>query len=155
MVLFFGFFPAVIVSLVVSALASMTMLFWMRYLFSTKIQEKFQSLQKQYLNNLESNQRQLFGLLVSMRLFPLLPYFVVTAIFSLSTIRMSVFVLGSLAGRFPLIVLYSLLGEQIKMLTSENFKLPGWQLFTLTLCPIIVFMVVLKKYKIKKCTKYE
>ena len=107
--LFFGAQASILYSVLMTIVGGTLSFLLMRYFLRDFIKLKFSKIQNKYMSNESDNIRTL----ISLRIFPLLPFFVVTAISSLSKIRLINFLWASPLGRIPIIVIYSYFGEKL------------------------------------------
>ncbi len=107
--LFLGAKASILYSVLMTIIGGTMSFVLMRYFLRDFITLKFSKIQNKYMANESDNIRTL----ISLRIFPLLPFFVVTAISSLSKIRLINFLWASPLGRMPIIVIYSFFGEKL------------------------------------------
>ncbi len=112
--LLFGFKYSVIYSLVMTALGGAASLLIMRYFLYDFVKDKYKNYQMKYLSNDKNNIKTL----ISLRVIPVIPFFLVNAISAISSIRIFDFVWASVIGRMPIILLYSYIGDQIQLVNT-------------------------------------
>ncbi len=145
----FGFSLAFFSSLVLSVLGGTATFLVLRKFLSPFVQRHFYEV----LKKVDFTATQNFKLLLSMRMFPFLPFFTVTALFSQSKISPLHFFLGSLIGRSPIVFMYVWVGHELKKL--ENFQdllKPDYffVLLVLAFAPWVKSIVLHLKLQLKK-----
>lgn len=107
--LLFGAKYSILYSVLMTAVGGGVSFLWMKYFLHDYVKEKYGHYYKKYLSNEKNN----IKVLISLRIFPIIPFFMVNAISSLSSIRLIDFIWASVVGRLPIIVLYSYIGGEV------------------------------------------
>lgn len=114
--LLFGAGYSILFSVLMTALGGAVSFLWMKYFLHEHVSKRYGHYYKKYLSDNTNNIKSL----ITLRILPIIPFFVVNAIFSLSTIKLFDFVWASVVGRLPIIILYSYVGSRISSVKNIN-----------------------------------
>lgn len=131
--LLFGAKASIFYSLIMTVMGGTLSFVVMRYFLRDFITLKFSKIQNKYMANEADNIRTL----ISLRIFPLLPFFVVTAISSISKIKLINFIWASPLGRTPIIIIYSYFGEKLMQLQTLDGALDFQTFLVLLLLSLV------------------
>ena len=145
----FGFTTGVILVSFASAIGATLAFLLARYLFKDVVQSKFSS-QLQTINTGVENEGAFY--LFTMRLIPLIPYFLINLLMGLTSIKTSLFYIVSQAGMLPVTAIFTYSGNQLSQIKTLEDILSPSLLFAFALLGI--FPIAAKKlidfYKRKK-----
>ena len=145
----FGFTTGVILVSFASAIGATLAFLLARYLFKDVVQSKFSS-QLQTINTGVENEGAFY--LFTMRLIPLIPYFLINLLMGLTSIKTSLFYIVSQAGMLPVTAIFTYSGNQLAQIKTLEDILSPSLLFAFALLGI--FPIAAKKlidfYKRKK-----
>ena len=145
----FGFTTGLILVSFASAIGATLAFLLARYLFKDVVQNKFSS-QLQKINNGIETEGAFY--LFTMRLIPLIPYFLINLLMGLTPIKTSLFYLVSQVGMLPVTAIFTYSGNQLAQIKTLEDILSPSLLFAFALLGI--FPIVTKKlidfYKRKK-----
>lgn len=145
----FGFTTGLILVSFASAIGATLAFLLARYLFKDVVQNKFSS-QLQTINSGIETEGAFY--LFTMRLIPLIPYFLINLLMGLTPIKTSLFYLVSQVGMLPVTAIFTYSGNQLAQIKTLEDILSPSLLFAFALLGI--FPIVTKKlidfYKRKK-----
>ncbi len=136
----FNFWLALFLVSVASSLGASISFLLARYLFKNYIENKFFSLVKKINENLEKNG----GIyLLSLRLIPAVPFYLINIAMGVTKIRLSTFYFVSQLGMLPGTIIYLSIGEELSKINSIA-EAESWWIFAL-LTLIGIFPLFLRK----------
>ena len=112
--LLFGAKYSIGYSVLMTGLGGAVSFLLMKYFLHDYIKDKYFHVYNKYLSDEKNN----IKILISLRIFPIIPFFMVNAISSLSSIRLFDFIWASIIGRLPIIILYSYVGGEVHNVQS-------------------------------------
>jgi len=145
----FGFITGVILVSFASAVGATLSFLLSRYLFKDVLQKKFSS-QLQTINNGIEKEGAFY--LFTMRLIPLIPFFLINILMGLTSIKTSLFYLVSQAGMLPTTAIFTWSGNQLSQIKSLKDVLSPSLLFAFALIGIFPFAAkkLIELYKYSK-----
>lgn len=143
--LLFGAKYSILYSILMTAVGGAVSFLWMKYFLHDYVKEKYGHYYKKYLSDEKNN----IKVLISLRIFPIIPFFMVNAISSLSSIKLFDFIWASVVGRLPIIILYSYIGGEVHNVTHIKDLISTKILFLFAVMAVFPWVLDFMMKKIK------